>query len=105
MSINDTVKSIHRLAVLRDVPSDGYRLSIVLTPHAPGHPSTVEAADEAPTWCAQTYRGKGQWGNIAAFGVTPEAALGDLHSQLLNAHLKVDERREQVLKVAQGLKP
>lgn len=104
MDTNETVKSIHRLATLRDAPSQGLKLSIVLTPNAPENPSTKEAADNC-SWCAQTYMGKGQWGNIAAFGPSVEAALTSLHANLLAAHIKADERRAETLKAAQSLAP
>lgn len=99
MSINDTVKSIHRLASLRDEPSDVHGLSIVLSPDA----STPEREKPEGLWLAQTYRGKGRWGSVFGSGPTPETALSQLHVELLNAHLKADERRGQVLKAAQAI--
>lgn len=104
MSINETIKSIHRLAVLRDdMPShDG--TSIVLSPFYSGTPAnTQEPADAATTWTAQTYRGKGRWGTIMGEGDSPDAALKVLHDGLLHAHIRVDERRAEVLKSAQGV--
>lgn len=100
MDTNETVKSIHRLATLRDAPSQGYRVSIVLTPHPPSGdviPLDGEPADVG-SWCAQTYMGRGKWGSIAAFGKDPEEALRDLLAGLVDAHKAVDERRAGVLK-------
>lgn len=102
MSINDTVKSIHRLALLSGAPPEDRRLSIVLTPHQLGLPASPDDANMG-SWWAQTYLGKGQWGSVVGTGPTPESAISQLHVELLNAHLKADERREQVLKAAQAI--
>lgn len=102
MDTNETVKSIHRLATLRDAPSHGYRVSIVLTPHPPSGdvaPTEGESADVG-SWCAQTYMGRGKWGSIAAFGKGPEEALHGLLAGLVDAHKAVDARRSEALKTA-----
>lgn len=97
MSINDTLKSIHRLAAQVEAPSEPHGLGIVLRPD----PSTQNVEG---MWIAQPYWGKGQWGT-SGFGPTPEAAVDNLHAALLRAHLRTDERREQALKAAQAVSP
>lgn len=101
MDVNETVKSIHRLATMRDGMGDAPRVSILLTPHGGGSPNdTGEIADSAPAWSAQTYQGKGKWGNLLGEGATPEDALENLRESLLIAHRAVDERRAAALKAS-----
>lgn len=103
MSINETIKSIHTLAVLRDDIAGKTVTSIVISPEVLESPQPGETADVAREWFAQTYRGKGQWGGVAGSGKTPEEALEALHRGLVNSHLALDSRRCDALMVASGL--
>jgi hypothetical protein len=98
MSINETIKSIHRLAVLRDDMTGREWTSIVITPVGSNAPESGEVADYSKSWEAQTYRGKGQWGTVHGIGEAPEEALNNLLSGLVDAHKALDERRAVALK-------
>lgn len=103
MSINETIKSIHTLAILRDDMANRDSTSIVLTPFHSGTPAdNQEPAHAAKEWTAQTYRGKGRWGTIMGEGATPEEALDRLLTGLVHAHRAVDGRRAVALKYAEN---
>lgn len=95
MDVNEVVKSIHRLATMRDGMGEAPVVKIVIVPHGSSTPGSGEVADSAPSWSAQTYQGKGQWGNLLGEGATPEDALKNLHESLIHAHKAVDARRAE----------
>lgn len=96
MSISETIKAVHVLAVLRHFETSATQIQVVFGPYdatesGPGSPWQEVA--ETCKWSAQVRLGSGRWGHSVGVGATPEEAAQSLLGGYVAAHDAVNERR------------